>query len=85
MYIEQVFFSKDARLGALVEIGLNVTIFICDYMQLLVFYNHIWTFLQLFLIFVTTMQLVCNYFVVHPSMWTTFSLVFIQEKQFMSH
>jgi hypothetical protein len=62
--------------------------FICDYMWLLVICNYIWTFLQLFLvlvIFATTLQLVCDYFGVHLSMWTTFSLVFIQEKQFMSH
>ncbi len=39
----------------------------------------------MFVIFVTTLQLVCDYFGVHLSMWTTFSLVFIQEKQFMSH
>jgi hypothetical protein len=62
--------------------------YICDYIRLLVICNYIWTFLQLFLvlvIFATTMQLVCNYFDVHPSMWTTFSLIFIQEEQFMSH
>jgi hypothetical protein len=61
---------------------------LCDYMWLLVICNYIWTFLQLFLvlvIFAITMQLVCNYFGVHLSMWITFSLVFIQEKQFMSH
>jgi hypothetical protein len=55
--------------------------FICDYMQLLVICNYIWTFLQLFLVLVifgTTLQLVCDYFDVHPSMWTTFNLVFIQ-------
>jgi hypothetical protein len=41
-------------------------------MRLLVICNYIWTFLQLFLvlvIFATTLQLVCNYFGVHPSMW----------------
>jgi hypothetical protein len=62
--------------------------YICDYMWLLVICDYIWTFLQLFLvlvIFTTTLQLICNYFGVHPSMWTTFSLVFIQEKQFVSH
>ncbi len=51
---------------------------VCDYMRLLVICNYIWTFLQLFLVFVifaSTLQLVCNYFGVHPSMWTTFSLV----------
>ncbi len=40
-------------------------------MRLLVICNYIWTFLQLFLvlvIFATTLQLVCNYFGVHPSM-----------------
>jgi len=61
---------------------------ICDYMRLLVICNYIWTFLQLFLvlvIFATIMQLVCNYFSVHHSMWITFNLVFIQEEQFMSH
>jgi len=61
---------------------------ICNYMQLLVICNYIWTFLQLFLvlaIFVTIVQLVCDYFGAHPCMWTTFSLVFIQEQQFMSH
>ncbi len=45
--------------------------YICNYMQLLVICNYIWTFLQLFLvlvIFVTTMQLVCDNFNVHPSM-----------------
>jgi hypothetical protein len=45
--------------------------YIYDYMRLLVIYNYIWTFLQLFLvlvIFATTLQLVCNYFGVHPSM-----------------
>jgi hypothetical protein len=44
---------------------------ICDYMQLLVIYNYIQTFLQLFLvlvIFAITLQLVCDYFGVHPSM-----------------
>jgi hypothetical protein len=61
---------------------------IYDYMWLLVICNYIWTFLQLFLvlvIFATTLQLVCNHFGVHPSMWTTFSLVFIQAEQFISH
>ncbi len=51
---------------------------ICDYMQLLVICNYIWTFLQLVLmlvIFAITLQLVCDYFGVHPSIWTTFSLV----------
>ncbi len=53
--------------------------FICDYMQLLIICNYIWTFLQLFLvliIFAMTMQLVCNYFGVHLSMWTTFYFSF---------
>jgi len=62
--------------------------FIYDYMWLLVICNYIWTFLQLFLvlvIFAITLQLVCNYFGVHPSMWTTFSLVFTQVEQFISH
>ncbi len=62
--------------------------FICDYMQLLIICNYIWTFLELFLmlvIFATTLQLVCDYFRVYLSMWTTFSLVFIQEEEFMSH
>jgi len=36
-------------------------------------------------LFATTLQPVCDYFGVHLSMWTTFSLFFIQEKQFMSH
>jgi hypothetical protein len=57
--------------------------FICGYMQLLVICNYIWTFLQLFLvlvIFAITLQLVCDYFGVHPSMWKTFSLFFIQEE-----
>jgi hypothetical protein len=61
---------------------------IYDYMRLLVICNYIWTFLQLFfvlVIFATTLQLVCNYFGVHPSMWTTISLVFIQAEQFISH
>jgi hypothetical protein len=61
---------------------------ICDYMRLLVICNCIWTFLQLFLmlvIFVIMVQLVCNYFGVHPSMWITFSLFFIQKEQLMSH
>jgi hypothetical protein len=61
---------------------------ICDYMRLLIICNYIWTVLQLFLllvIFATAVQLVCDYFDVHPYIWTTFSLVFIQEKQFMSH
>jgi hypothetical protein len=61
---------------------------IYNYMQLLIICNYIWTFLQLFLvlfIFVTTLQLVCNYFGVHLSMWTTFSLVFIQVEHFISH
>jgi hypothetical protein len=60
---------------------------IWNYMQLLDIYNYIWTILQLLLmlvIFVTTLQLVCNYFSVHPSTCTTFSLVFIQQEQFMS-
>jgi hypothetical protein len=58
---------------------------ICNYMQLLIICNYIWTFLQLFLvlvIFVITLQLIRNYFDIHPYMWTTFSLVFIQEEQF---
>jgi hypothetical protein len=62
--------------------------FICHYMQLLVICEYILTFLQLFLvlvIFPTTLQLPCNYFGVHPFVWITFSLVFIQEKQFVSH
>ncbi len=45
--------------------------YICDYMQLLVICNYIWTFLQLFLvlvIFAITLQLVCDYFGVHPSL-----------------
>jgi hypothetical protein len=45
--------------------------YICNYMQLLVIYSYIWTFLQLFLvlfIFATTLQLVCDYFDVHPYM-----------------
>jgi hypothetical protein len=58
-------------------------------MRLLVIRNYIWTFLQLFLvlvIFVITLQLVsCDYFGVHPSMRTTFNLVFIKKKHFMSH
>jgi hypothetical protein len=57
--------------------------FICNYMQLLVICNYIWTFLQLFLmlvIFAIIVQLICYYFGVHPSMWTTFSLVFIPKK-----
>jgi hypothetical protein len=44
---------------------------IYDYMQLLIICNYIWTFLQLFIvlvIFATTLQLVCDYFGVHPSM-----------------
>jgi hypothetical protein len=52
--------------------------YICDYMRLLIISNYIWTFLQLFfvsVIFATIVQLVCNYFGVHPSMWTTFGLV----------
>jgi hypothetical protein len=62
--------------------------FICNYMWLLIICHYSWKFLRLFLvlvIFATTLQLVCNYFSVHPSMWTTFSLVFIQEEPFMSH
>jgi len=45
--------------------------YICDDMRLLVICNYIWTFLQLFLvlvIFLTTTQLIWNYFGVHPSM-----------------
>ncbi len=45
--------------------------YIFDYMQLPIICNYIRTFLQLFLvsvIFVTIMQLVCNYFGVHLSM-----------------
>jgi len=60
----------------LVEIGQNVTTLFATI-----------SFLQLFLvlvIFATTLQLVCNYFGVHPFMWTTFNLVFIQEKQLCS-
>jgi len=44
---------------------------LCDYIQLLVICNYIWTFLQLFLvlvIFTIIVQLVCNYFGVHHSM-----------------
>jgi hypothetical protein len=44
---------------------------ICDYMGLLVICNYIWTFLQLCFVLVTfaiTLQLVCDYFGVHPSM-----------------
>jgi hypothetical protein len=52
-------------------------------------YNHsICDYMRLFLVLVilaTTLQLVCDYFNVHLYMWTTFNLVFIQEKQFMSH
>jgi hypothetical protein len=57
----------------------NLPLIICDYL---------WTFLQLFLvlvIFATTLQLDCDYFVFNPSMRTTFSLDFIQEEQLMSH
>ncbi len=46
--------------------------YICKYMWLLVICSYMWTFLQLFIvlvIFATTLQLVCDYFGVYPSMW----------------
>jgi len=48
----------------------------CNYMGLLI----IATISCVDHILMTTLQLICNYFGFHPSMWTTFNLVFIQEK-----
>jgi hypothetical protein len=67
------------RLGwnSLVEIGQNVTIIFATI-----------SYLQLDLdnfVTISCVGHICDYFGVHPSMWTTFSLIFIQEEQFMSH
>ncbi len=85
-YLSTAPLQIDIDFLALVEIG-QFNHSICDHMWLLIICNYIWTFLQLFfvlVIFAIIMQLVCDHFGVHPCMWTTFNLVFIQEEQFMS-
>jgi hypothetical protein len=67
----RILVEEDNQWISLVENWPKCNHSIYDYMPLLVICNYIWTFLQLFLvliIFATTLQLVCTYFSVHPSM-----------------